>query len=88
MQFLISAAAWEHVNRPRRVCSLHPAALQSGIIQRAAAGQRAQKAGYLDGDRGSCLCVPSPGNPPVELQTKDHKDFTNSEKALLGSFLG
>ena len=38
VQFLISAAAWEHVNRPRRVCSLHPAALQSGIIQRAAAG--------------------------------------------------
>ena len=28
VQFLISSAAWEHVNRPRRVCSLHPAALQ------------------------------------------------------------
>ena len=28
VQFLISAAAWEHVNRPRRVCSLHSAALQ------------------------------------------------------------
>ena len=43
VQFLISSAAWEHVNRPRRVCSLHPAALQSGIIQRAAAGQGHRK---------------------------------------------